>query len=256
MHIKEVGKKIRERGIPKTLTPIIVGLAGYGHVSKGCQEILDLLPSKEISPKDIKKVFENPSNNCIYKTVFKEKDMVKPISTEDNFNLQDYYDNPEKYISIFERYIPDLTILMNCIYWDSRYPRLVTKDYVKENYKKMRLQVIGDISIDINGSIEFMEKSTTPDTPTYVYNPETDSIKDGVEGKGIVVLGVDNLPCELPKESSNAFSTALFNFVFKIVKADYSKEFNDFVLPSEIKKAFILYHGKLTPDYQYIDKYL
>ena len=60
----------------------------------------------------------------------------------------------------------------------------------------------------------------------------------------------------MPKESSNAFSNVLFDFVSEIVKADYKKEFNECALPSEIKKAIILYHGKLTPDYQYIDKYL
>jgi alpha-aminoadipic semialdehyde synthase len=254
--IKELGKQIKEIGIPKSISPIIVGIAGYGHVSKGSQEILDLLPSKEISPKEIKKVIENPSNCCIYKTVFKEEDIVKPFAPEDSFELQDYYNNPQKYKSIFEKYTPDLTILMNCIYWDSRYPRLVTKDFVKENHENMKLQVIGDISIDINGAIEFTEKSTTPDSPTFIYNPKTDSIKDGVEGNGIVVMGVDNLPCELPRESSNMFSNALINFIPEIVNADYNVEFKDCVLPLEIKKAVILYHGKLTPNYKYIDKFL
>lgn len=255
-HLEEVGEQIKENGIPESLTPMIVGFAGYGHVSNGAQEILDILPTEEISPKEIKKVFENPSNRCVYKVVFKERDMVEPISSDDSFELQDYYNHPEKYRSIFEEYVSNLTILMNCIYWDGRYPRLVTKDFVKTNYENLKLRVIGDISIDINGAIEFTEKSTTSDAPSFIYNPGTDSIKDGFEGKGIVVMGVDNLPCELPKESSNAFSTILLDFVPEIVKADYTKEFEDCALPPEIKRAVILYHGKLTPDYRYIDKYL
>ena len=60
----------------------------------------------------------------------------------------------------------------------------------------------------------------------------------------------------LKTESSNVFSSVLFKFVSEIVKADYEKKFKECVLPSEIKKAIILYQGKLTPDYQYIDKYL
>lgn len=255
-HLKEVGEMIKEIGIPKSLTPMIIGFAGYGHVSNGAQEILDILPTEEISTKEIKKVFENPSDRCVYKVVFKEEDMVKPVSPDDSFELQDYYNHPEKYRSIFEEYVSDLTILMNCVYWDDRYPRLVTKDFVKANYENLKLQVIGDISIDINGAIEFTEKSTTSDAPSFIYNPKTNSIKDGVEGKGIVVMGVDNLPCELPRESSNAFSTVLLDFVPGIVKAGYTKEFEDCVLPPEIKRAVILYHGKLTPDYRYINKYL
>jgi alpha-aminoadipic semialdehyde synthase len=256
-HLKEVGEKIKEEGIPKSLTPLVIGFAGYGHVSKGAQEILDILPVKEISPKEIKDIYDNPSNHCIYKVVFKEKDMVEPILSGGTFELQDYYDHPEKYRSVFEKYIPELTMLMNCIYWDARYPRLVTKKFIKGDYEKnYRLQVIGDISIDINGAIEFTEKSTTPDIPSFVYNPETDSIKDGVEGKGIVIMAVDTLPCELPRESSQSFSDSLLPFVSDIVKADYTVPFEKLNLPSEVKKAVILYHGKLTPDYQYMNKFL
>ena len=255
-HFIEISEKIKNNGIPEDLCPFIVGFAGYGHVSKGAQEILDLLPVKEVSPEDIKGVIDKPSNKCIYKVIFKEEDMVEPILKEDVFKLQDYYNNPEKYKSKFEKYAPHLTILMNCIYWDSRYPRLITKTFLKRNINKIKLKVIGDISIDINGSIEFTEKSTTSDIPSFVYNPNTESVKDGVEGEGIVVMGVDNLPCELPIESSKEFSNSLFDYIIDIVKADYSKDFNNCNLPEEVKRAVILYHGELTNDYTYIGKYL
>ena len=256
-HLKNIGKNIEQQGIPESLTPLIVGFAGYGNVSKGAQEVLDILPVEEISPKEIKTVYDNPSNKCIYKVVFKEEDMVEPISSNDSFELQDYYNHPEKYQSVFEKYIPDLTILMNCIYWDIKYPRLVTKDFLKEKHTEdLKLKIIGDISVDINGAIEFTEKATSPDNPTFVYDPLTDAIKDGYIGEGIVVMAVDNLPCELPRESSHAFSTALNSFIPEIAKADFTQDFENCNLPPEIKKAIILYHGKLTPDYQYIDRYL
>jgi len=38
--------------------------------------------------------------------------------------------------------------------------------------------------------------------------------------------------------------------------AGFSVDFDILDLPSEIKKAVILHHGKLTPDYQYINKFL
>jgi len=256
-HFKNIGKNMEQQGIPESLMPLIVGFAGYGNVSKGAQEILDILPVKEISPKEIKTVYDNPSNKCIYKVVFKEEDMVEPISPDDSFDLQDYYNHPEKYRSIFEKYIPDLTILMNCIYWNNKYPRLVTKDFVKNHATaNLRLQVIGDISIDINGAIEFTEKATSPDNPVFVYDPLTNSICDGYEGDGIVIMGIDNLPCELPKESSQAFSESLLPLVPAIVKADFSVDFENLTLPFEIKNAVILHRGKLTPDYQYINKFL
>ena len=182
--------------------------------------------------------------------------MVEPISKEGIFNLKDYYNNPDKYKSKFEKYISKLTILMNCIYWDKRYPRLITKDFLMKNFDNIKLKAVGDISVDINGAIEFTEKTTSSDMPCFIYNPKTDSIKDGFDEEGIIVMAVDNLPCELPIESSNEFSKSLFNFIIDIVKADYSKDFNDLDLPVEIKNAVILYHGELTDNYNYIAKYL
>ena len=256
-HLKYIGEKIEKNGLPESITPLVIGFAGYGNVSKGCQEILDILPVKEVNPEKLSLLKDNFSKNCVYKVIFKEEDLVKPISEKDKFELKDYYYHPEKYQSRFHEYIPYLTILMNCIYWDERYPRLITKEYVKKHYTdQMKLQVIGDISIDINGAIEFTEKATNPDAPSFVYNPILDKIEDGVEGKGIVVMGVDNLPCELPRESSEEFSKSLVNVVPNIVKADFNKDFNDCKLPDEIKKAVILYHGKLTKDYSYIDNYI
>jgi hypothetical protein len=70
-------------------------------------------------------------------------------------------------------------------------------------------------------------------------------------------MAVDNLPCELPRESSQSFSEILLRFVPEIMNADFTvADFNKVTLPVEIKNAVILYHGKLTPTYLYINKYL
>jgi alpha-aminoadipic semialdehyde synthase len=90
-----------------------------------------------------------------------------------------------------------------------------------------------------------------------VYNPTTDTIRDGYEGDGVVVMAVDNLPCELPRESSESFSQTLLRFIPDIMKADFSApDFEHLKLPPEIKNAVILYRGKLTPNYEYINKFL
>jgi len=259
-HFISVGKNIKTKGLPQILTPLIIGFAGYGHVSMGAQEILNLLPVKEIKPGEIDSIYKNPANKVIYKVVFKEEHMVQPVESDKKFDLNEYYSHPEKYSPVFERYIPSLSILMNCVFWNTQYPRLLTKTYLKKSFEKkekLRLKVIGDISVDINGAIEFTEKTTSPDSPVYMYNPSTDTIKDGYEGDGIVVMAVDNLPCELPKESSQSFSETLIRFVPDMMKADFTLDDFDLVkLPPEIKNAVILYQGKLTPTYNYINKYL
>jgi saccharopine dehydrogenase (NAD+, L-lysine-forming) len=259
--ISEVGKKIKKDGLDKSLLPFICGISGYGNVSHGVQEILDLLPIKEISPDEIFPLVESAeySKNHIYKVVFKEKHTVEPLFSADHFELQDYYDHPEKYRSKFETYIPHLSLFMNCIYWDKRYPKLVTKKYLKQLYagkEKPRLRVIGDISCDVEGSVECNLKWTQPDNPVYVYDPFQDKAIDGYEGKGPVVLAVDNLPCEISKEASIYFSQVLKPFIPEIAKADFSVDFDHCNLPLPIKNAVIVYHGELTPNYRYIRKYL
>ena len=256
--VKKVGRNIKKKGLPESITPMIFGIAGYGNVSKGAQEIISLLPVKEITPEQVASLKDRDySRNHVYRVVFKEEDIVEPLSGE--FELQDYYKHPEKYNSKFDKYIPHLTGLVNAIYWDNIYPRLVTKKYLKELHAgktKNCLRVIGDISCDINGAIECTGKATEPDKPVFVYNPLTDKTTDGFKGEGVVVLAVDNLPCELPKESSEDFSSALKKFIPLIASADFSVNFEDCNLPPEIKNAVIVYHGKLTPNYGYLEKYL
>lgn len=257
--VEEIAKEFKRAGIPKNISPIVVGFAGYGHVSKGAQELFDLLPHIEVEPDELLNIFAKIKNDNknIYKVVFKEEDLVKRKTG--HFQLQEYYDYPELYESKFETYIPYLSILVNCIYWTNKYPRLVTKKYLRESYfagKKQKLQVIGDISCDINGAIEITHKVTKPDIPTFTYFAETDSYTDDVQRDGVTVMAVDNLPCEFPRGASIEFSSVLKNYVHEIANTDFSKNFNDLNLSYPIKKALILHNGELTEDYKYLQNFL
>lgn len=259
--IEKVGWQIKEKGLGLSLVPFVCGFAGYGHVSQGAQDIFHLLPFEEIAPEEINSLFKdkNYSASRLYKIVFMEKHMVRPLSSGQKFELQDYYDNPQKYESIFKSYLPYLTILVNCIYWTPKYPRFLTKKYLKKLFsaeEKPRLRVIGDISCDIEGSVECTVCATTPENPVFVYDPIKETARDGVEGRGPVVMAVDNLPAEIPLESSVFFSRALKPLVPDIAKADFSGDFPDCHLPETVRKAVILYQGRFTPDYEYMKNFL
>lgn len=257
--IVEVGGEIVSTGLPAAITPFVCGFAGYGHVSNGAQEIYDLLPVAEVSPQNLLEVKRGGKDSGkVYKVVFKEEDMVEPVDPGSGFELQDYYKHPERYRGVFERFVPHLTILMNCIYWDKRYPRLVTEKLVKDMYGKdaPKLKVIGDISCDVDGAVEVTVKATDPGAPVFVYDVKRRAAIDGWKGDGPVVMAVDNLPCEIARESSTDFSLALERFVPAIAAADYSASFDELNLPPEIKRAVIVYKGDLTPDYKYLEGYL
>lgn len=249
-----------EAGHYGPIVPLVCGFTGYGNVARGAQEIFDLLPVKEISPEELLEVKEGWGDpRVVYKVVFKEEDMAEPNDPSIKFELQDYYKHPEKYRGVFDKFVPHLAMLINCIYWDKRYPRLVTKDLLKRLYSGKggaRLKVIGDISCDVNGAIEATAKCTDPGNPVFVYDVDKDAALDGWEGNGPVILAVDNLPCEVARESSADFSLALEKFVPEIAKANYSVPFEELSLPKEIKNAVIVYQGELTPDYKYLEEYL
>jgi alanine dehydrogenase len=256
-----VAARIRAEGLPDEITPLIVGVAGYGNVSRGAQEMLDLLPVREIEPEQVAAVAADAeaSRHHVYKAVFKEWHMVEPASPGQTFELQDYYQHPEKYRGVFEQYLPHLTILVNAIFWTERYPRLVTRSYLKSLFEgdaQPRLRVIGDISCDVEGAIECTLKSTEPGDPVYVYDPLTGQIIEGYEGPGVAVMAVDILPSELPREASSYFSHILQPFLPAIAHCDYTVPFAELDLPPEIKRAVIVHQGQLTPDYQYIQQYL
>jgi len=258
--ISNVGEEIKKNGLPKELCPLTIGFTGYGNVSKGAQEIIDLLPVIEISPEELLNLTDpNVLNNkVVYKIVFKESDISLPKDADTRFELQHYYNHPEAYKNAFEKFVPHLSILMNCMYWDIKYPRIVTKDFLAELYAKgeMKLKVIGDITCDPNGSIECTHIGTEIEDPVFVYNAQTRKPKMGFKGDGILIMSVDILPSELPRDSSIAFGDALFEYIKPIAKADYNQQYELLDLPGPIKRALILHNGELTPDYQYIKKFL
>jgi saccharopine dehydrogenase (NAD+, L-lysine-forming) len=258
--IHAVGEQIAAVGLPPELAPFVCGFAGYGNVGRGAMEIYDELPIVEVAPEELLSLgAADVDPHALVKVVFQEVHTVKPRDPAAAFDLQDFFARPERYEAQFERFLPHLSVLINAIYWKPTSPRLVTKVYLRELYGgegAPRLRVIGDISCDLEGGIEATIHATEPDDPVYVYEPLTGLALAGVAGRGPVIMAVDNLPCELPVESSTDFSTALLPYVPPIVTADYSVPFEACALPPEIKRAVIVYQGELTPDYRYLEQFL
>lgn len=258
--VRQVGKLISAEGLPASVTPLVCGFAGYGNVGQGAMEIYDELPVIEISPAELLTLASRDySQHHVYKVVFKEVHTVTPVDPQQPFELMDFFQHPEKYQSQFDQYIPHLSMLINAIYWATTSPRLITKAFLKEQYqreKNPKLKVIGDISCDVEGGIEITVRSTEPDDPVFVYDPLTGQAPSGVAGRGPVVMAVDNLPCELPAESSADFSDALVDYITAIATADYTVPFEELDLPPAIKRAVIVHQGQFAPDYQYIEQYL
>ena len=263
-----VGRRIEAEGLPDKIGPLVVGFAGYGNVSRGAQEVFDVLPFEKVAPENIDRIgqfskalailhSDNP-NNRLYKVVFKEADMVRPRDSKYVFALQDYYDHPDRYCSRFNEYLPHLTVLVNAIYWESRYPRLVTNEYLRKAHAEgtLSLQAIGDISCDPLGAVECNTHSTDSGEPIYTVHPESGAEQVGAEGEGPVILATDNLPCELPRESSTDFSKVLVRFVPAIAEMSVAGTLEESGLPAEIQRAAVVWRGELTSRFSYLKEHV
>lgn len=254
----KLAQEIDDKGFDRRLSPFIIGITGHGHVSLGVQEMLEPLHPIEIHPKDMLKFVQHQRRveNKVYKIILHREEKLRSKDGT-GFYFEDYLKHPGKFESNLDVYLPYLNILIHTSYWDRRYPRLVTKEMIDKLYKKdFRLQLISDISCDINGSIELTYKATSSDEPAYTYAPKSRKCLDGYKSDGITILAQDNLPNELPKDSSRHFSKLVREYIYQIAAHGKKDVINHVALPREIRQAVIAQYGKLTRNFNYLKKCL
>ena len=210
-------------------TKILV--TGDGRVAKGVNEHLNLTYIKAVSKKDfLEKKFDQPIF-CNLET----KDYVTNNSST-NFSLEHFINNPQDYSSSALQYLKETNILISAHYWDPSSPKI----FENEDLKVLQnLKIVGDITCDINGSVPTTIRSTTIEEPNYWIERYT--LKEIDENNdGIAVMAVDNLPSELPRDSSTEFSEGIINEVLPfLLKEDDGRILN----------------GTITTDGSFLEKY-
>ncbi len=259
--LRAIGRMISRDGLPERIVPTIVAFTGYGRVASAAQQIFDLLPHVEIEPSDLEDFVKagRYSDRVLYKVRYRKPDLYQHKTRTGGFVADHFHKHPDQYRSLFESAVPYLSMVINGIYWEPGFPKLLTKRFMKSLYKqdkRPRLRVIGDITCDIEGSIELTVKETDATNPVFVYEPLTGRVRDGWEGKGPVVLAVDKLPAELPREASEAFGDALMPFVSSLARAALGQNIEKAGLPPEFKEAMIVHRGVLRPRFASLHKLL
>jgi alpha-aminoadipic semialdehyde synthase len=178
--VRRLGESILQQGLPFPLVFAVTGQGGCVH--GGVMEILKLLPHHLMPVSDL------PMSHQRFKTSMEANHhravYIVPVSLSDSFermddgtfDRQDFQQNPDQYRSVFaKRVAPFVDVVFNCVYWDARFPRLLTKSQMKHVYEvdgpNTRLFHVTDISCDVNGSIEVrvrlhVHKKTCNLTPT------------------------------------------------------------------------------------------
>jgi len=237
--LEEMWKGLREIKLDPGLKILITG---GGRVAHGAIETLTAGNIKRVNPEDfLTKDFNFP----VFCQIGPEHYTKHKNGLE--FNFDHFLRNPREYESAFSPYRKVTDIMVACHYWDPDSPKFFSENDMKK--QEFRISVIADISCDINGPIPSTIRATTISDPFYCYNPYLE-IEEPLftSSKNIMVMSVDNLPGELPRDASRDFGIQLKE---KVLHDLFSGEESKM-----IKRATITSNGLLPQNFSYLEDYL
>lgn len=223
------------------LPPIKIVLSGKGKVAFGAKEMLDGMKIKEVSVSDyLSKKYTYP----VY-TMIDVQDYNRHQSGI-AFNKSEFYAHPEHFTSNFERFTTVSDIFMAGHFYGNGAPEILTREMLAA--PNCKIKVVADISCDIDGPIACTLRASTIANPNYGYLPSEHKEVDMFHPSAIVIMAVDNLPCELPKDASEGFGDM---FLEHVIPAFFNGDASEV-----LAKAKITENGKLTPRFSYLQAYL
>lgn len=223
------------------LPPLKFVITGTGKVGNGAKEILDAIKVKEVS-------VENYLTKNYTQPVYTQIDVLDYNKRKDGqvLDFTDFYENPTEYISDFKRFTTVSDIYISGHFHANEAPIILTREMLQS--KDCKIKIVADVSCDVNGPIACTLRSSTIAEPLYGYLPSEDKEVDVFHPAAIVVMAVDNLPCELPKDASEGFGEM---FMEHVIPAFFNGD-KDGIL----QRAKITENGKLTPRFSYLQDYI
>jgi len=232
--IEEINNKVK-------LPPIKILITGKGRVGKGAIEVLEHLNIKHVTVDEFLHItFKEPVICWI------DADEYTSRKDGSDFEFNHFFKNPEMYKSEFKPFTRAADLFIACHFWDIKSPSLITREDLRES--QFSIKVIGDVSCDINGPIASNVRPSTIDKPFYDYNTMKNKEEPAfISESNITMMAVDNLPGELPRNSSEFFANTLLNNVFDSLFLDDNEGI--------VNRATILEAGKITDKFSYLQDF-
>lgn len=223
------------------LPPLKIVLTGRGKVGMGAKEMLDGMKMKEVNVENfLTKKYSEP--------VYVQIDVLDYNKRKDGQTLdnQDFYHNPKDYVSDFERFTKVSDMLITGHFHGNDAPDILTREMLQA--KDNKIKTVADISCDVDGPIACTLKASTIANPLFGYSPKEHKEVSISNPDAIVVMSVDNLPCELPKDASEGFGKM---FMEHVIPAFFNND-KDGIL----QRAKMTENGKLTERFAYLQDYV
>ncbi len=223
------------------LPNIKVLLTGRGRVGNGAREMLDGMGLKRVSVSEfLEQSFDVPIYCQIDASEYnKRKDGVRG-------NKPNFFAYPEEYKSNFFRFAKVTDLYIAGHFYAQGAPYLFTREDAKQ--PGFKIQVVADVSCDIDGPVATTLRPSTIADPIYGYDPQTETETNFRDPSAIAVMAVDNLPCELPRDASEGFGEA---FVKNVIPAFFNGDADGLLY-----RARVTQNGKLTKRYAYLQDFV
>ena len=234
---EDLVNKLRRQILP----PIKIVLTGHGKVGMGAQEILEAMRIKEVSPENyLTKIYSEP--------VYTQIDVMDYYKRKDDHpaSKEDFYKNPTAYTSNFERFSKVSDIFIAGHFYGNNGPEILSQTML--NAPDCKIKVVADISCDVDGPIACTLKASTIAEPLFGYLPSEHKEVPYMHPGAVVVMSVDNLPCELPKDASEGFGEM---FMKHVIPAFFNGDKDGILLRAKMTE-----NGKLTKRFDYLQDYI
>ena len=225
-----------------TLPNIKIVLSGTGKVAMGAKEILDHLKIKQVSDAlYLTSQFTEPVY-CLIDVMEYNRRIDGKVGDKYAF-----YKDPSGYESNFMPYAKETDMFIAGHFYGDGAPFIFTREDAK--YPDFRINLVADVSCDIDGPVASTIRPSTIADPFYGYDPHTESEVAFDAAEAITVMAVDNLPCELPKDASEGFGDMFFEHV---IPAFFNNDERGILKRAKITTS----EGKLTERFSYLRDYV
>ncbi len=222
--------------------PVIkILLTGKGRVGNGAKEILDGMGLREV---DVEEYLYSDFQEAVYCQI----DVLDYNQRKDGKILGegDFFQNAQDYESTFMRFAAVTDLYMAGHFYGQGAPYLFTREDAKK--PEFNISLVADISCDVDGPVASTIRASSIENPVYGYDPMNETEVDFNAPDSIGVMAVDNLPAELPRDSSSGFGEA---FVRHVIPAFFNGDQNGI-----LERALMTKDGKLSPRFAYLQEYV
>lgn len=223
------------------LPPLKFVITGSGKVGNGVKEVLDAIKITEVS-------VDNYLTKNYTQPVYTQIDVLEYNKRKDGqvIDYNDFFNNSQDYVSDFERFTKVSDIYITAHFYANEAPIILTREMLQA--ADCKIKVVADISCDVNQSIACTLRSSTIAEPLYGYLPSENKEVDVFHPAAIVVMAVDNLPSELPKDASEGFGEM---FMEHVIPSFFNGDKDGILQRSKMTEK-----GKLTSRFSYLQDYV